>query len=191
MQKFQLSRRQTLAGLSAAGAMTVLGAPFSLSARAESTQVKAVLGIIRLASQAPSFIAQERGYFKAENLDMEFKYFEAAQPMAVAIAGGDVDYGVTAMSGGLINLAEKNAVKVIGGSLQEEKASQARSFSHQTKPMKPASPSLSIWQVRALALPLPVRPSISWLIRLPRPTISRCLKSLCARCKRSVLLSAP
>ena len=121
MSKFQLSRRRTLAGLSAAGAMSVFGAPFSLSARAQDAQIKAVLGIIRLASQAPSFIAMERGYFKAENLDMEFKYFEAAQPMAVAIAGGDVDYGVTAMSGGLINLAEKNAVKVIGGSLQEEK----------------------------------------------------------------------
>lgn len=121
MQKFQLSRRQALAGISAAGAISVLGVPFSLSAKAEAAQIKAVLGIIRLASQAPSFIAQERGYFKAENLDMEFKYFEAAQPMAVAIAGGDVDFGVTAMSGGLINLAEKNAVKVIGGSLQEEK----------------------------------------------------------------------
>lgn len=121
MQKFQLTRRQALAGLSAAGAATILGVPFSLSARAEAAQTKAVLGIIRLASQAPSFIAQERGYFKDENLDMDFKYFEAAQPMAVAIAGGDVDYGVTAMSGGLISLAEKNAVKVIGGSLQEEK----------------------------------------------------------------------
>lgn len=121
MQKFQLTRRQTLAGIGAAGAMTIFGVPFSLSARAEANQVKAVLGIIRLASQAPSFIAQERGYFKDENLDMDFKYFEAAQPMAVAIAGGDVDFGVTAMSGGLISLAEKNAVKVIGGSLQEEK----------------------------------------------------------------------
>jgi NitT/TauT family transport system substrate-binding protein len=40
--------------------------------------------------------------------------------MAVAIASGDVDYGVTAISGGLISLADKGAVKVIGGALSEE-----------------------------------------------------------------------
>jgi len=40
--------------------------------------------------------------------------------MAVAIASGDVDYAVTAVSGGLISLAEKGAVKVIGGALTEE-----------------------------------------------------------------------
>ena len=40
--------------------------------------------------------------------------------MAVAIASGDVDYAVTAVSGGLINLAEKGAIKVIGGALSEE-----------------------------------------------------------------------
>ena len=53
-------------------------------------------------------------------LDVELKFFQAAQPMAVAIASGDVDFGVTAMSGGLISLAQKGAVKVIGGALAEE-----------------------------------------------------------------------
>ena len=41
--------------------------------------------------------------------------------MAVAIASGDVDYAVTAISGGLVSLADKGAIKVIGGALQEEK----------------------------------------------------------------------
>lgn len=40
--------------------------------------------------------------------------------MSVAIASGDVDYAVTAMSGGLISLADKGAIKVIGGALSEE-----------------------------------------------------------------------
>ncbi len=40
--------------------------------------------------------------------------------MAVAVASKDVDYAVTAISGGLISLAEKGAAKVIGGALQEE-----------------------------------------------------------------------
>ncbi|MGH6761031.1 MAG: ABC transporter substrate-binding protein [Phyllobacterium sp.] len=114
MRDIRLNRRQALIGFGAAGTMMAFGIP----ARAET---KVNLGVIRLASHAPSFIAFERGYYKDEGLDVDLKYFEAAQPMAVAIASGDADYGVTAMSGGLINLAEKNAIKVIGGALTEEK----------------------------------------------------------------------
>lgn len=81
---------------------------------------KITVGALRFTSHAASFVAFERGYFKDQGLDVEFKFFQAAQPMAVAIASGDVDFGVTAISGGLINLAEKGAIKVIGGALQEE-----------------------------------------------------------------------
>jgi NitT/TauT family transport system substrate-binding protein len=52
---------------------------------------------------------------------VEFKFFQAAQPMAVAIASGDADYAVTSITGGLISLAEKGTTKVIGGALTEEK----------------------------------------------------------------------
>ena len=45
--------------------------------------------------------------FADAGLGVEFKFFQAAQPMAVAIASGDIDYAVTAMSGGLISLADK------------------------------------------------------------------------------------
>ena len=82
---------------------------------------KITVGALRFTSHAASFVAFERGYFKKQGLDVEFKFFQAAQPMAVAIASGDVDFGVTAISGGLINLARKGAVKVIGGALHEEK----------------------------------------------------------------------
>lgn len=81
---------------------------------------KVTLGALRFTSHAASFVAFERGYFEDAGLDVEFKFFQAAQPMAVAIASGDVDFGVTAISGGLIGLADKGAVKVIGGALHEE-----------------------------------------------------------------------
>lgn len=79
------------------------------------------VGALRFTSHAASFVAYERGYFKEEGLDVTFKFFQAAQPMAVAVASKDVDYAVTAISGGLISLAEKGAAKVIGGALMEEK----------------------------------------------------------------------
>ncbi|KAB2744633.1 ABC transporter substrate-binding protein [Brucella anthropi] len=110
---FTLTRRQTLMGLGALGISTAFGSP----ARAATRN----LAVLHLASHAPSYIAHERGYFKDAGLDIELKFFEAAQPMAVAIASGDADFGVTAMSGGLISLADKGAIKVIGGALAEEK----------------------------------------------------------------------
>ena len=77
------------------------------------------VGILPLTSHAPTIIALEKDYFARQGLDAELVSFEAAQPMAIAIASGDVDFGVTAITGGLINLANKGAVKVIGGALQE------------------------------------------------------------------------
>ena len=82
---------------------------------------KITVGALRFTSHAASFVAFERGYFKKQGLEVELKFFQAAQPMAVAIASGDVDFGVTAISGALINLAQKGAIKVVGGALQEEK----------------------------------------------------------------------
>lgn len=85
-----------------------------------SAAEKITVGALRFTSHAANFVAFEKGYFKEAGLDVEFKFFQAAQPMALAIASGDVDFGLTAISGGLISLADKGAVKVIGGALQEE-----------------------------------------------------------------------
>ena len=108
----KLNRRQTL-GLMGAAAMTGLARPAIAQNR------KTVVGALHLTSHSGSFIALERGYFADAGLDVELKFFQAAQPMAVAIASGDVDFGVTAISGGLVSLAQKGAVKVIGGALSE------------------------------------------------------------------------
>jgi NitT/TauT family transport system substrate-binding protein len=108
-----LDRRQLLKMLGATAVLPLAGAP----AYANS---KVTVGALRFTSHAASFVAFERGYFADAGLDVEFKFFQAAQPMAVAIASGDADYAVTAISGGLISLAEKGATKVIGGALSEE-----------------------------------------------------------------------
>ena len=77
------------------------------------------VGILSLTSHSPSIIAEGKGYFDEQDIDVTFVPFQAAQPMAVAIASGDVDFGITAISGSLISLAERGVVKVIGGALQE------------------------------------------------------------------------
>lgn len=110
------TRRQTLSLMGAAAATSALGLP----AFAGSHSSKITVGALRFTSHAAGFVAFERGYFAEAGLDVDFRFFQAAQPMAVAIASGDADYAVTAVSGGLINLAEKGAAKVIGGALSEE-----------------------------------------------------------------------
>ena len=109
----KINRRGALGLVGAAATLPWLG----VKAHAKS---KIDVGALRFTSHAASFVAYERGYFDSEGLEVEFEFFQAAQPMAVAIASGDADYAVTAISGGLISLAEKGAAKVIGGALSEE-----------------------------------------------------------------------
>ncbi len=111
---YTLNRRQAMGFL---GGAAVLGA----ARPGLSANQKITVGALKFTSHAGSFVAYERGYFADAGLDVEFKFFQAAQPMAVAIASGDIDYAVTAISGGLISLAQKGAIKVIGGALTEEK----------------------------------------------------------------------
>jgi NitT/TauT family transport system substrate-binding protein len=82
--------------------------------------MKARIGVLRLSSSAPVFIAQDKGYFREAGLDIELKFFDAAQPIAVATTSGDVDFGITAFTAGLYNLAGKGTLKVIGGMSREK-----------------------------------------------------------------------
>jgi NitT/TauT family transport system substrate-binding protein len=88
-------------------------------ARADDA-LKARVGVLRLSSSAPVFIAQDKGYFRDAGLNVELKFFDAAQPIAVAPTAGDVDFGITAFTAGLYNLAGKGTLKVIGGMSREK-----------------------------------------------------------------------
>ena len=97
----------------------LLALTVAAAARAEDTKVK--VGVLRLSSSAPVFIAQDKGYFHEAGLDVELKFFDAAQPVAVATTSGDIDFGITSLTAGLYNLAGKGTLKVIGG-MSHEKA---------------------------------------------------------------------
>jgi NitT/TauT family transport system substrate-binding protein len=88
-------------------------------ARADEA-LKARVGVLRLSSSAPVFIAQDKGYFRDAGLEIELKFFDAAQPIAVATTSGDIDFGITAFTAGLYNLAGKGTLKVIGGMSREK-----------------------------------------------------------------------
>jgi NitT/TauT family transport system substrate-binding protein len=62
------------------------------------------LGVLKLTSSAVLFLGVERGYFKEFGIEPELVYFQAAQPIAVALASGDIDVGATGLTAGLYNI---------------------------------------------------------------------------------------
>ena len=86
-----------------------------------AAQEKVAVGVLRFVSSGPLFVAVEKGYFKQEGLDLDLKFFDAAQPIAVAVVTGDTDFGLTAFTAGLFNLAGKGALKVVAAQAKEAK----------------------------------------------------------------------
>jgi NitT/TauT family transport system substrate-binding protein len=77
------------------------------------------IGVVTVAAFAPVFIAQEKGYFAAEGIPAEIIPFDAAQPVAVGVTAGSIDFGVSAATAGLYNLAGQGALQIIGAAAAE------------------------------------------------------------------------
>jgi NitT/TauT family transport system substrate-binding protein len=92
-----------------------LAALGTTSGRAEPIKI----GVVTVAAFAPVFIAQEKGYFAAEGIPAEIIPFDAAQPVAVGVTAGSIDFGVSAVTGGLYNLAGQGALQIIGAAAAE------------------------------------------------------------------------
>lgn len=105
-------RQRNLALLAGA----VLGSIVSTSAGAAEA-IK--IGIGPVTGVGPVFIAQDKGYFAAENLAAEAISFDAAQSVAQGVVAGDLDIGTTAATAAAYNLAAKGGLKIIAGEGRE------------------------------------------------------------------------
>jgi NitT/TauT family transport system substrate-binding protein len=65
-------------------------------------------------------IAIERGYFKDQALEAQMVFFESAEPMAVALASGDVDFGVSGLGAAFYTLAARGQIRVLASSAIEK-----------------------------------------------------------------------
>jgi NitT/TauT family transport system substrate-binding protein len=95
----------------AAVVLLLLSAVASMPAHAERLKI----GVLRLGQAGPVYIAQDKGYFAAEGLDTEVVLFDAAQPIAVAVASGDLSFGATALTAGLYSLGGQGALRIVAG----------------------------------------------------------------------------
>src|SRR5215467_6101550 len=80
-------------------AVGVLLAPAGVS---RETTVK--VGVLKLTSSAPIFLGVEKGFFKEFGVDPELVFFQAAAPIATALAAGQIDVGATGLTAALYNI---------------------------------------------------------------------------------------
>jgi len=109
------TKRSLTRGAAILGAILMAAACGAAPARAETIKI----ALTKLLSYPSVPIAIERGYFKAEGLDAEMIYFNSAEPMAVALASGDVDFGVSGLSAGFYTLASLGQMRVLASAAME------------------------------------------------------------------------
>ncbi|MGE0725832.1 MAG: ABC transporter substrate-binding protein [Alphaproteobacteria bacterium] len=128
--------------------LAALGALLAAPAAAEPVNVS----VLRLSSSGPLFIAQDRGHFAAEGLEVTFKFFTAAQPVAVAVTTGDADFGVTGLTAGFYNLAGKGALKIVAGQAADTPGFHLSAYLAGPKAVEAGLRSLDDFPGRSLAI---------------------------------------
>ena len=91
-------RRMTALFLAACAAVLWTGA-----APAHAQQ-KVKVGALKLTSSAPLFIGVDKGFFADFGIEPELVFFQAAAPIATALAVGQIDVGATGVTAALYNI---------------------------------------------------------------------------------------
>jgi NitT/TauT family transport system substrate-binding protein len=78
------------------------------------------IGYLPILPSAPYFIAQEKGYFKEQGLEVELESFNSAAFMMPLLATGDLDFGAGQAGTELFNAIDQGLdISVVGGQSQE------------------------------------------------------------------------
>ncbi|MEX2147515.1 MAG: ABC transporter substrate-binding protein [Candidatus Rokuibacteriota bacterium] len=76
----------------------------AVTAGGAAAQDRPKVGVLKLTSSAPIFIGVEKGFFKEFGVEPELVFFQAAAPIATALATGQVDVGATGLTAALYNI---------------------------------------------------------------------------------------
>src|SRR3989442_7127750 len=80
-----------------AAVLLVLGGPVQAAERVR-------VGVPKLTSSAPIFIGVEKGFFQEQGVEPKLTFFQAAAPIATALAAGQIDVGATGLTAALYNI---------------------------------------------------------------------------------------
>ena len=75
-----------------------------LVAGVAEAQDKVKVGVLKLSSSAVLFVGVEKGFFKEYGVDPELVFFQAAAPIATALAAGQIEVGATGLTAALYNI---------------------------------------------------------------------------------------
>jgi NitT/TauT family transport system substrate-binding protein len=90
-------------------------------ASSASAQERVTVGTMRLVANGALFLGAARGYFKAEGLDLVMRAYPKAQAVAQALAGGEVEYGLTAFTPAAFDLAGHGRIRAIAAQVREKR----------------------------------------------------------------------
>ncbi|KRT74172.1 MAG: ABC transporter, substrate-binding component [Candidatus Rokubacteria bacterium CSP1-6] len=79
-------------------------AALALAGPAAAQERKVKVGVLKLTSSAPIFVGVEKGFFKEFGIEPELVFFQAAAPIATALAAGQVEVGATGLTAALYNI---------------------------------------------------------------------------------------
>lgn len=91
--------------------LNVLACSVALAVGAQAETIK--VGLLKTVGAGPIFIAQEKGYFATEGLEIQDVVFDSAEPIAVAVVSVSVDIGATGLTAGFYTLAGQGALKML------------------------------------------------------------------------------
>ena len=84
--------------------VVVVAVLLAAAAPPAGAQDKVKVGVLKLTSSAPLFLGVEKGFFKEFGIEPELVYFQAAAPIATALAAGQIDVGATGLTAALYNI---------------------------------------------------------------------------------------
>jgi NitT/TauT family transport system substrate-binding protein len=100
-----IDRRRLLTGTAALG--FAAAAPAIVRAQEKRTKIR--LGLVRLISSGPIFIADAKKFFDRVNLDVEFAYFADGALAMPALVAGEIDLTASTLNAGVFNTVSKGA----------------------------------------------------------------------------------
>lgn len=101
----RIDRRRLIAGTAAVSFSAC--APALVHAQEKLAKIR--IGLVRLISSGPVFIAEARKFFEKVNLDAELKYFADGALAMPALVAGELDVTATTLNAGLFNTVAKGA----------------------------------------------------------------------------------
>lgn len=82
----------------------LMGLALAAGAATAPAQETVKVGVLKLTSSAPLFIGVEKGFFKEFGVEPQLVFFQAAAPIAAALAAGQIEVGATGLTAALYNI---------------------------------------------------------------------------------------